>query len=101
MNGVTQYDKAIATAIMSIVALGALIFHWSVPGWLTETNILQIEAILIPIIVALVPNKPTTAQKAAVLATVGVTPAQAAMGTVVIPASTAQDLGITPAAHLQ
>lgn len=78
--GTTSYDKAIATAIMSLVALGALIFHWSIPGWLTETNLLQIMAVVVPIIVAIVPNKVTTTQKAAVLATVGVTPAMAAVG---------------------
>lgn len=76
----TEWDKTIATAIMSLVALGALIFHWSIPGWLTETNLLQILAVVVPVIVAIVPNKVTTTQKAAVLATVGVTPAMASMG---------------------
>lgn len=105
--GATQYDKAIATAVMSLVALGALIFHWSIPGWLTETNLLQILAVIVPIVVALVPNKPTAAQKTAVLATVGVTPAMASMGVgtggmPVDPVAAAQAAnGVTPAAHLQ
>ena len=76
----TEYDKAIATVIVSLVALGALIFHWSVPGWLTEANIIQALVVIMPIVVSLVPNKATTQQKTDVLATVGVTPAMAAMG---------------------
>ena len=70
----TQYDKAIATAIISLVALGALIFHWSVPGWLTETNILEVLSVVTPILVGLIPNKATQAQKVQVLADAGLPP---------------------------
>ena len=70
----TEYDKAIATVIVSLVALGALVFHWSVPGWLTETNILEVLSVISPIIVAWIPNKATTAQKVSVLASVGLPP---------------------------
>ena len=80
MGPATQFDKAIAAAVVAVVALLALIFHWSVPGWLTEENILQALVVIMPIVVSLVPNKATTAQKTEVLATVGVTPAMASMG---------------------
>jgi len=54
----TAYDKAIAAAVIAIVGLLALIFHWSVPGWLTETNIMQVLVVVTPIVVAWIPNKP-------------------------------------------
>lgn len=74
----TAYDKAIATVIISLVALGALIFHWSVPGWVTETNILEILSVVTPIIVSIIPNKATTAQKVQVLTDAGLSAPQAA-----------------------
>jgi len=106
MAPLTQYDKAIATAVMSVVALLALIFHWSIPGWLTETNILQALVVIMPIVVSLVPNKTTTAQKTEVLATVGVTPSMAAMGVgtggmPVDPNAQAVNGGVSSSAHLQ
>jgi hypothetical protein len=70
----TSFDKALAAAIVSLVALGALIFHWSIPGWLTETNILEFLSIAMPIIVSIIPNKATTAQKVQVLTDAGVIP---------------------------
>lgn len=78
----TEYDKAISAAIIALVGLGALIFHWSIPGWLTETNIMQVLVVVTPIVVGLIPNKVTTAQQTQVLATVGLTPADAAAGPV-------------------
>jgi hypothetical protein len=60
----TQYDKAIAAAVIAVAGLLALIFHWSIPGWFTETNILEFLTVAVPIVVGLVPNKATTAQKA-------------------------------------
>lgn len=69
----TAYDKAIAAAIIALVGLGALIFHWSIPGWLTETNIMQVLVVVTPVVVGLIPNKATAAQKTQVLADAGVT----------------------------
>lgn len=57
---VSEYDKAIAAAIIAVVGLGALIFHWAIPGWLTETNIMQVLVVITPIVVAWIPNKPKT-----------------------------------------
>lgn len=68
----TTFDKALSAAIISVIGLLALIFHWSVPGYVTETNIMQILVILMPIVVAIIPNKPTAAQKAQVLTEAGV-----------------------------
>lgn len=68
----TAYDKLIATIIMSAIAFGALYFHWSLPGYITETNILQVLSVVTPILVGLIPNKATTAQKVQVLADAGV-----------------------------
>jgi hypothetical protein len=70
----TAYDKAIAAAVIAIVGLLALIFHWSVPGWLTETNIMQVLVVVTPIVVGLIPNKATAAQKVEVLTNAGVIP---------------------------
>lgn len=71
---VTSYDKAIAMVVLGIASLGVLVFHWAVPGWLTETNIEQVIAVLGPIIVAITPNKVTPAQKVKVLTDAGVIP---------------------------
>lgn len=72
----TAYDKAIAAAIIAVFGLLALIFHWSVPGWLTETNIMQVLVVVTPIVVGLIPNKVTQAQKTEVLTNAGVIPPQ-------------------------
>lgn len=74
----TSFDKALAAAIISLVALGALIFHWSIPGWFTETNILEFLSVAMPIIVSIIPNKATTAQKVQVLTDAGLSTPQAA-----------------------
>lgn len=68
----TTFDKALSAAIIAVIGLLALIFHWSVPGYVSETNIMQALVILTPIVVSLVPNKATPAQKAQVLADVGI-----------------------------
>lgn len=57
-----------------MVGLLALIFHWSVPGWLTETNIMQVLVVVMPILVGLIPNKATATQKVQVLTDAGVIP---------------------------
>lgn len=97
----SSHNKAIVAVIMGVAFLLNSWFHVTIPGFLTPDNLNQALAIIGPILVYLIPNKVTTAQKTEVLATVGVTPAQAASGTIVIPASTAQDLGISPISHLQ
>lgn len=53
----TQYDKAIAALVMALVGLGTLIWHWSVPGWLTETNVMEFLVTVTPVLVGLIPNK--------------------------------------------
>lgn len=74
----TTYDKSIANVIFAVVALLALIFHWSIPGWFTETNILQAEVVIWPIVVGFIPNKVTHAQATQVLVQgANMTPTQA------------------------
>lgn len=73
----TTYDKAISAAIIAVVGLLALIFHWSIPGWLTETNIMQVLVVVTPIVVGLIPNKVTSQQKVDVLTDAGVIPPKA------------------------
>lgn len=73
----TQWDKAIAALVLAVAGLGALIFHWSVPGWFTETNIMEFLTVAIPIVVSLVPNKATQAQKVQTLTDAGLPPSTA------------------------
>lgn len=54
---VTQWDKAIAALVMALVGLGTLIWHWQVPGWLNEANVMGALVALTPVLVWLVPNK--------------------------------------------
>lgn len=60
---VTQWDKAIAALVMALVGLGTLIWHWQVPGWLTETNVTEALVVLTPVLVWLVPNRGAKAKQ--------------------------------------
>lgn len=57
----TQADKALAAIIMGVLFILNSWFHVTIPGFLTEANIDQVLAVLTPILVYLIPNKPKTA----------------------------------------
>lgn len=56
----TQADKALAAIVMGVLFLLNTWFHVTIPGFLTVDNINQVLAVLTPIIVYLIPNKPPT-----------------------------------------
>jgi len=53
-------DKAIAAIIFGIVFLLQTWAHVSIPGWLTPDNVTQVLAVVLPIVVYWIPNKPKT-----------------------------------------
>jgi hypothetical protein len=56
----TTADKALVAIVMGIAFLATTIFHIQIPGWLNEANVTQVLAVLTPILVYLIPNKPKT-----------------------------------------
>lgn len=56
----TSLDKALAAIIMGILFVLNSLFHISIPNFMTPDNINQVLAVLTPIIVYLIPNKPAT-----------------------------------------
>ena len=55
----TTVDKAITAAVMGVLSIATLVFHVSLPGWLSPENIAGVIAALSPFLVYLVPNKPS------------------------------------------
>lgn len=56
----TSADKALAAIVMALAFLANAWFHISIPGWLTPDNVNQVLAVLTPILVYVIPNKPKT-----------------------------------------
>lgn len=53
----TTADKALAAIVMGVATLATLWFHVEIPGWLNESAVAQVLAVLTPILVYLIPNK--------------------------------------------
>ena len=56
-DGIGSYAKAIATGVMALFSVLAIVFHTSLPEWLTEDWVLAILAVLTPIAVVVTPNE--------------------------------------------
>lgn len=54
----TSADKAIVAVVMGICFLLQSWFHLTIPGFITADNITQLLAVLTPVLVYLLPNKP-------------------------------------------
>ena len=54
----TSADKAIAAIILGVAFLANSWFHVTIPNWLTTDNINQVLAVLLPVVVYFLPNKP-------------------------------------------
>ena len=53
----TSVDKALVAIVMALVFIAQSLFHWQVPGWLSQDNVTQVIAVLTPLLVWWVPNK--------------------------------------------
>ena len=56
----TEWDKALVAAILGVVSLLSLWLGWDT-GWLSEQHVVAAVAILTPILVWFVPNRPVLA----------------------------------------
>jgi hypothetical protein len=60
----TSLDKALVALVMALVFIAQSVFHVSIPGWLTADNVNQVIAVLTPILIYVIPNKPAAAAPA-------------------------------------
>jgi hypothetical protein len=58
----TDANKAIVAIVMGVCFLLNSWFHVTIPGFITADNINQLLAVLTPVLVWLIPNKPTPPQ---------------------------------------
>jgi hypothetical protein len=54
----TTLDKALTAAILGILSIVTLVFHVTLPGFLSADTITGIIAAITPLLVFIVPNKP-------------------------------------------